>query len=65
MAVRDDMYQQFGPLLLEGLIDNLLEEINFLRTNAGMPLIQKEAFLGTTNNHLGHLPQYDWMNQEP
>lgn len=65
MALRDTVYQKFGPLLLESLIDNLLEEVNELRTGAGLPPRPKAAFLGSAHNSLAHLTDYDWMDQEP
>lgn len=64
MALRDNVYQQFGPLILEALIDNLLEQINILRFHAGLPEMPKEAFLGSAHNHLNHLDPYEWMPEE-
>lgn len=65
MALRDNVYKKFGPLILEALIDKLLEEINELRTGAGLPPRPKEQFLGSAHNNLAHLPDYDWMQDEP
>lgn len=65
MAQRDDTYQKFGPLLMEALTDCLLDEINELRINTGLPLITKDHFLGKSNNTQNHLPPYNWMNEEP
>ncbi|MBA7625084.1 hypothetical protein ES703_32505 [subsurface metagenome] len=62
MSLRDDTYQKFGPLLLEALIDAMLDEVNELRTKAGLPLRTKEYFLGRSNNNQNHLPDYDWMD---
>lgn len=62
MSLRDNIYEQFGPLILEALVDNLLEEVNELRTALGKPPRTKEGFLGSTHNHLGHLDPYDWMS---
>lgn len=61
MALRDNVFEKFGPILLEALVDNMLEEINELRTHAGLPPRTKEAFLGSAHNHLNHLDLYDWM----
>lgn len=61
MAQRDDVYHKFGPLLLEALVDQLLDEINELRTHAGLPPRPKDAFLGMSNNNLAHLEPYGWM----
>ncbi len=63
MSLRDNVFEQFGPLLLEGLFDTMLDEINFLRTSAGLPVRTKEYFLGRAHNSLAHLDNYDWMNE--
>lgn len=65
MALRDNVYEKFGPLILEALFDTMLDEINELRTRAELPERPKEAFLGSVHNHLNHLEPYDWMNEEP
>lgn len=65
MSQRDDTYRKFGPLLLEALIDSMLDEINFLRTASGLQPRTKDYFLGRSNNNQNHLPDYDWMEDEP
>lgn len=62
MALRDNTYEKFSPLLMEALFDTILEEINILRAEAGLPERPKEQFLGSTNNNLNHLDDYDWMD---
>lgn len=64
MALRDNIFEQFGPLLLEALFDKMLEQHNEVRTRTGLPPIPKEAFLGSTHNHMNHLEPYDWMKGE-
>lgn len=63
MALRDNTYAKFGPLLIEALFDTMLEEINFLRTELSLPVITKEHFLGRSNNNQAHLEPYDWMDE--
>lgn len=65
MALRDITYQKFGPLLMEALFDAILEELNELRTQAGLPLRTKAYFLGKSNNIQNHLQPYDWMDEVP
>ena len=36
MATRDDLYRKFGPLLIEALVLIIKDEINILRTQAGL-----------------------------
>lgn len=64
MTLRDETYEKFGPLLLEGLFDAVLDEINFLRTAASLPARTKQYFLGRVHNSLAHLDDYDWMKDE-
>lgn len=61
MALRDNVFEKFGPLLLEALFDKMLDEVNELRTAAGLPPRPKEQFLGSAHNHMNHLDDYDWM----
>lgn len=63
MAQRDVTYRKFGPLLMEALNDALLEEINELRTIAGLQPRTKAYFLGKSNNNQDHLDPYDWMEE--
>lgn len=64
MAQRDEIYKQFGPILLEAQTLLLLEQINILRHNQGMPEITEETLLNSLNNHLSELQPYDWMTEE-
>lgn len=64
MALRDNIFEQFGPLLLEALFDKMLDEHNELRTLLNKPPISKEAFLGSAHNHMAHLDLYEWMETE-
>jgi len=63
MALRDNVYEKFGPLLIEALLDQLLFEVNELRTRAGLPERTKEYFLGRAHNNLAHLEPYNWMSE--
>ena len=62
MAQRDEVFRKFGPLLMEALFDEVLDEINALRANAGLPERPKAEFLGSAHNHVNHLKPYDWMD---
>lgn len=64
MTVRDNVYELFGPKLLEAIALVLLEEINVLRAANNQPAIQEASFLGRLHNQMDHLEEYDW-NQEP
>ncbi len=64
MAQRDELYQKFGPILLEAQTLVLLEQINILRLNQGMPEITEQDLIDSLNNHIGTLEPYDWMAEE-
>lgn len=64
MAQRDETYRKFGPILLESLCLVLLEQINALRNEQGMPVITEQDIIDSLNNHLTELEPYDWMNLE-
>lgn len=64
MTQRDDLYQQFGPKLLEAITDSLLEAINELRKEQGRPIITKEQYQALLANHITELPDYEWMAEE-
>lgn len=61
MALRDELFQQFGPLLMEALFDFLLDNVNALRRNQGMPEITKQEYINLLSNHITELEPYDWM----
>jgi len=64
MAQRDELFRHFGPILLEAMVLVLLEQINVLRENQGMPEITEQELIDSLNNHLGELQPYDWMSEE-
>ena len=63
MADRESTYRKFGPILLESMCLVLLENINELRENQGMPEIAEQDIIDQLNNHLGELQPYDWMRE--
>jgi len=64
MAKRDELFQKFGPILLEAFMILVLEESNRIRRHVGMPEITKQDVLDQINNHLSELQPYDWMREE-
>lgn len=65
MATREEHYQKFGPLRSEAAELVLLEHINILRKEQGMPILTQEKYLDLIENHLSTLEPYDWMKEEP
>lgn len=62
MSVRDDLFQQFGPLLIEAILDYLYDNDAQLRHLQGVGPITKDEFFAGVANHLSHLEPYEWMN---
>lgn len=58
---RDETFQKFGPLLLEGLCWVLLDFQNELRQEQGMDLLTMDDVILKLENHLTELLPYDWM----
>lgn len=59
MAKRDELMQQFGPLLLEAFARIIFDEFNRIRAHTGMPAITWQDFSDEINNHLSTLEPYD------
>ena len=62
MATREELYRRFGPCMVEALMDLVVDEINILRTNDGLPTRTKQQILNALENKLDNTPLYDWMN---
>jgi len=65
MSQRDELFQQFGPLLIEAITDFLLDNVNTLRKEQGMKKITKDEYLTLLSNHVTELEPYDWMKEPP
>lgn len=65
MPQRDELFQKFGPILLEAFMLMTLDAINALRINAGLPPYTKAQVMNEINNHLSTLEPYDWMKMGP
>lgn len=65
MVQRDELMRKFGPLLIEAFAQILFNEINFLRTHAGLQPRTWQQFSDEINNHLSTLEPYDWMTEKP
>lgn len=65
MSKRDEVFQMFGPKLLEGFLGLIFAENNLLRTHAGLPPRTKLQVYDEIMNHTTTLPDYEWMAEEP
>lgn len=61
MGLRDDLFQQFGPLLLEASLKIILDELNTLRAQHDLPPRTELQFYDQVTNHFSTLEPYEWM----
>ena len=62
MATREELYQQFGPMLLEAVVMVIKDEINALRAEAGLAERTNEQIINAVSTKLATLSTYDWMD---
>lgn len=62
MSVRDNVFAQFGPKLMEAMFLSWLRELNEIRIAQGKQPLTEEYILGRIHNDLAHVEDYDWMN---
>lgn len=65
MSKRDDIMRTFGPKLIEALALMVLDEINILRSKAGLSPRTLNQVFDQITNHYGDLPDYEWMMEGP
>lgn len=61
MEKRDELFQTFGPLLLEAGYRIILDELNVLRAQHGLPARTELQFYEQVTNHYSGLEPYEWM----
>lgn len=62
MGIRDDTMQTFGPFLIEAIALIVLDELNILRAQAGLPPRTVAQLLTAVNTTVAGLTDYDWMD---
>lgn len=62
MITREELYQHFGPLLIEAIVLIIKDEINLLRVEVGLPERTNEQILNAVDSKLSSLSKYDWMD---
>lgn len=58
---REDISRQFGPKLIEGLIETLQDEINEIRAFIGMPSKDKASLLARVKDKEKNVLDYEWL----
>ena len=59
---KEQLYQHFGPKLIDALAQVMLDEINLLRTEHELPLRNAQQVVDAIADKLENIPHYDWMN---
>jgi len=62
---REDVYRQFGPVLLEAIVILLNDELNVLRAEAGLPEKTHEDLLDGLDAKAKELPIPEWAKRDP
>ena len=62
MTQREKLYKHFGALLLEAIVLIVKDEINILRSNAGLSARANTQIMTTLDNKLKTLTKYNWMD---
>ena len=62
MATREELYQKFGPKLLEALVLVVKDEINILRVEAGLEERTGAQIVNALSSKLDGLSNYEWMD---
>jgi len=62
MATRDDLYQAFGPMLLEAVALVIKDEINILRTEHSLSARTNQQIVDAVATKLATIADYDWID---
>ncbi|MHA1304368.1 MAG: hypothetical protein ACTSPI_11780 [Candidatus Heimdallarchaeaceae archaeon] len=63
MATREELYRGFGPKLLEAIVLVIRDEINDVRTNAGLSEKTEQNIIDAIDTKLSNLEDYDWQSE--
>ena len=63
MTTREELYRQFGAILLEAIVLTVKNEINILRKEHGLTPRTDQQVMNKLQNTLDSLPLYDWMTK--
>lgn len=58
---REELYQRFGPMLIEAIVIITKNEINLLRIQLGLPERTNQQLIDAIENRLLQLEKYNWM----
>lgn len=58
---RDELYQRFGPKLIETIVLVVRDEINLLRSQHSLPERTNQDIIDALSSKLSNISNYDWM----
>jgi hypothetical protein len=63
MLGRKYLYRSFGAKLVDALSQVILDEVNILRENTGLPPRTNTQLADAILNKLENIPDYEWMKE--
>ena len=58
---KNQLYHRFGPKLIDAIVQVTLDEINILRSHAGLSLRTDAQVVDAIGDKLENIPDYNWM----
>lgn len=58
-----ELYQKFGPKLVDAIVQVMSDEINLLRAEQGLSQRNEAQLVDAIANKLENIPDYDWMKE--
>jgi len=62
---REELYQQFGPMLVEAVVLLMLDELNKLRELHGLSVYSPDQLANAISTKLANMKTYAWMDEPP
>lgn len=59
---RDQLYQRFGPKLIEAIVLVVKDELNLLRSQCELPERTNQNIIDAVSNKLSNIVDYDWAD---
>ena len=60
---REELYQKFGPELMEAIVRVQIKENNIIRQHLGLPLLTGQQVINAITHELENIPDYPWMSE--
>lgn len=62
--MREELYEKFGPYLIEAIVIIMKEEINLIRAQLELPERTNEQLMTAVKNKVDSLPLYDFLKEQ-